>query len=139
MQAPGYSAYKRIQTETSSSGELILQLYDALFRNLYRAGQRIAESDREAAHDALVRAQEIVLELMTSLNRDIDSDLPTRLAELYEYMHRRLVLANTEQDIAPVHEVARLVEQLRGAWVHAVRGAASTGIAVASEEGPRNG
>lgn len=127
-QAPhqtGYGTYRRIQLETASSAELILQLYDGLVRNLRAAQLGMDAGDREQTHLVLVRAQDIVLELMTSLNPEVESDLPQQLAALYEYLHYRLVRANTAQDRAAVQEVLDHTLRLREAWAQAVSSLAS--------------
>lgn len=120
MQAVGYGAYRRIQTETSSPAELILLLYDALLNDLKHAEERLKQREFDTAHTALVRAQEIVLELIASLDMDA-GDIARQLAPLYEYQYQRLLEANMQKDAQPVAEVIRLVTPLREAWINAVR------------------
>lgn len=114
-----HMAYRRVQTATASSGELISMLYDALVRNLSRAESGLVGQDLEQAHDSLLRSQDIVLELISSLDTDAEGDAGTiarQLAPLYEYMYRRLLDASLHKDSAPVMEVRRLLEPVREAW-----------------------
>jgi flagellar protein FliS len=120
LQAVGYGAYRRIQTETSSPAELILLLYDALLNDLKQAEERLHQREFDTAHTSLVRAQEIVLELIASLDMDA-GDIARQLAPLYEYQYQRLLEANMQKNAKPVAEVIRLVTPLRDAWVNAVR------------------
>lgn len=122
-QSAAYGAYQRIQTETSSTGELVVMLYGALVNDLQRAEDGLQSGDVEGAHAALVRAQDIVMELIASLDMD-SGELAQELSILYEYLYRRLVQANMEKDGQVVHEVASLVSPLRDAWQAAVRAAA---------------
>ncbi len=120
-QAAGYHAYRRVQTETSSPGELVVMLYDALTTDLQRAEAGLQTPERhEEAHVALVRAQEIVLELIASLNAEA-GELAHQLDDVYQYVYGRLVDANVQKDADAVREAARLVAPIREAFVAAVR------------------
>ena len=124
MTTTGLSTYQRIQVETSSPAGLITLLFDALRTDLYGAETALRESDNERAHARLLRAQEIVMELMTSLD-PAGGEIPQQLAALYEYMHRRLIEANLQKDLAIVREVAALVEPIAEAWKQAAEAAAN--------------
>jgi flagellar protein FliS len=122
MPVRGYEAYQRIQTETATPAELILKLYERLTRDLERA--QAALQDRaplEQSHGPLVHAQEIVIELLSSLDMST-GDLATQLAAMYEYMYQRLVEANVHKDHAPVTEVLRLLRPIQSAWRDATQG-----------------
>jgi len=120
VQAVGYGAYQRVQAETSSPGELIILLYDALLKNLRRGIVALEGGESEQVNDALNRAQEITLELRTSL--DPNTELAEQLSPLYTYMFRSLLLANVNKDATLVRELETMVTPMRDAWVFAVRG-----------------
>jgi flagellar protein FliS len=102
-------------TVVTTPERLITMLYDRLTRDLVGAEAALERVDRVAAHDLLVHAQEIVFELLSSL--EVDAwDGARQLATLYTWMLRQLVEANTEQDAAKVHHVRSLVEPLGEAW-----------------------
>jgi flagellar protein FliS len=118
-----HQAYRRMQAETASPGELIVMLYDALLRHLNRAESGLERRDVEVAHASMVRAQDIVLELMASLDLEDAGEagaMARQIAPLYEYMYRRLLDASLQKDTTPVAEVRRLVMPLREAWGHAI-------------------
>ena len=127
MDAAGYGAYKRIQAQTSSPGELVVLLYDALLNDLARADLAIDERDLPRVHDRLVHAQEIVLELAASLNHDA-GEISEQLAALYDYCYRRLLEANVKKDKSAVHEVSRLLQPVRDAWRQVVHGGRAQGM-----------
>lgn len=111
--------YRRMQTATASPGELIGMLYDALVRNLTRAESGLQANDIQSSHQALLRAQDIVLELMSSLDLKAPGEagsIAQQMAPLYEYMYRRLLDASMHKETAPIAEVRRLVEPVREAW-----------------------
>lgn len=123
MQAAAHQTYRRMQTATASPGELIGMLYDALVRNLTRAESGLRSHDIEQSHQALLRAQDIILELIASLDVRADGDagsIARQMAPLYEYMYRRLLHASVHKDAAPVAEVRTLVQPVREAWRHAL-------------------
>lgn len=132
MQA-AHQTYRRMQTETASPAELIGMLYDALVRNLARAEAGLQSHEIEATHHALIRAQDIVLELISSLDTEADGEvgrLARQLSPLYEYMYRRLLDASLQKAAAPIAEVRTLVLPLREAWSAAleqIAGQAATG------------
>lgn len=127
MQPDGYNAYQRIQTQTSSPGQLVVMLYNALANDLRRGESALLRDDGEETHRALVRAQDIVMELMASLDREQGEDLATQLADLYQYIYQRLLDANVTKDVDAVREVASLITPLRQAWIHAVEEDAAGG------------
>lgn len=123
MDPAGYQTYQRIQAETSSPAQLVMQLYDALMRDLQRASQQMTTTEgAEQAHTALVHAQDVVLELAASLDLST-GDLAQNLADLYQYMYRRLVHANVQKDRSVVDEVVRLLLPIHQAWAVAVQAA----------------
>jgi flagellar secretion chaperone FliS len=125
MPANGYSTYQRVQVETANPAQLVLQLYDALMRDLERANAALdGKAKQEQAHTSLVHAQEIVIELLASLDMG-SGDLAQHLADLYQYMYRRLVTANVAKDQTAVSEVMRLLKPIHAAWAEATRTTAS--------------
>lgn len=119
MAVGGARTYQRIQAETASPAELILRLYDALMRDLTRADRALQlNAPLEEAHAPLVHAQDIMIELLASLDMSA-GDLAQQLADLYQYMYQRLVHANVQKDGAAVQEVRRLLLPIREAWSQA--------------------
>jgi flagellar protein FliS len=59
----------------------------------------------------------LLSELRGSLNMAEGGELAERLGSLYDYMVRRLLLANLNSDAAIVMEVSSLMGEIRGAWI----------------------
>jgi len=74
VQAVGYGAYQKVQAETSSPGELVVLLYDALLKNLRRAVAALEAGESERVNEALTRAQDITLELRAGLDADAERE-----------------------------------------------------------------
>ncbi|MGK5115362.1 MULTISPECIES: flagellar export chaperone FliS [unclassified Geodermatophilus] len=110
---------------TSSPQRLLVMLYDRLALDLERAGSALAGGDREQASEQLQHAQEIVLELRSSLQVEAWEGGP-RLAALYTWLIGELVQANVKGDRNRVASCLQVVEPLRDAWRQAAASLAAT-------------
>ena len=128
--------YRKQQVETASPGQLILLLYDAAIRHCRSAQSAILQNDRDGAARHLLKAQDIVSELMASLNLEAGGELGARLLRLYEYMYRRLVVANVRKDRAAAREVEELLAGLREAWAQVATASPPAAAGRSSDAGP---
>jgi flagellar secretion chaperone FliS len=110
---------------TASPQRILVMLYDRLALDLERAGNALASGDREQANEQLQHAQEIVLELRSSLQVDAWAGAP-RLAALYTWLLGELVQANVKADRNRVASCLQVVEPLRDAWRQAAASLAAT-------------
>lgn len=108
--------YLRTKIMTASPEELRLMLYDGCVRFCNQAKTALEQNDFEKVYDNLQRAQKIVMELSTSLNRSISPDLCDKLAALYNYCYRLLVDANMTRDTSKLDEVIKLIGYERETW-----------------------
>jgi flagellar protein FliS len=105
-------------TATASPARLLVMLYDRLVTDLVRAEQAQRRNDRERAHLELSHAQEIVAELMTSL--DVTAwDGGPGLMSLYQWLMVEMIKANVRQDATITAACRACVEPLRDAWTEA--------------------
>jgi flagellar secretion chaperone FliS len=100
---------------TASPGKLLVMLYDRLVIDLAQGEEALRADDRERAADRLHHAQEIVLELRTTLDVDAWEGAPG-LANLYGFLLTELISANIKRDADKVKACRGLVEPLRDAW-----------------------
>jgi flagellar protein FliS len=114
------NAYKKNQINTTSSENLVLMLYDGARKFLNRAIKSLQEGEIQEANSNLLRAQDIVSELMSGINFDA-GDIANHLFAIYEYMHYRLVQANIKKDSDICKEVLVMIEDLRTVWAQAVK------------------
>jgi flagellar protein FliS len=96
--------------------ELVRMLYQAADGAVRAARGHLAAGDIAARSNAIGRACDILAELTGSLDRDRGGEIADRLAQLYDYITRRLVEANTLQQDAPLAEVLGLLGTLAEAW-----------------------
>ena len=114
--------YLQDSINTASPGKLLLMLYDRLVLDLMKGEEALRGDDREQAHERITHAQEIVLELRTSLDVEAWSGAPA-LANLYGWMLTELMGANIAKDPDRVAACRALVEPLRDAWREAAAAA----------------
>ncbi len=114
-------AYRRSSVATATPLGLIVMLYDGLAVNLARAERSLAVAPGAESARFLKKAQDIICELMGSLDFEKGGEIARNLFRVYEYMNYRLIQANLRRDPAVVAEVRGLVLQLKEAWEEAER------------------
>ena len=114
--ARGNNAYKKASVTTKDQGTLILMLYDGAIRFLKIAIKNVHANDLEGAHASIVRAKNIISELLTSLNTDNSGRVGSSLKSLYVYMFNRLIDANIQKKAEYLEEVYELMVELRDGW-----------------------
>jgi flagellar protein FliS len=107
-------AYRRQGVLTASPVELIVMLYDGLKKNMLLAQRAITKSHSEAAHTHLMKAQNIVSELMNCL--DLSFQISEELMRLYDFILHGLMEANLKKDAASLTDLVEIVDSLRDAW-----------------------
>jgi len=110
---------------TASPQRLLVMLYDRLALDLERGQAALVAGDRTTASEQLQHAQEIVMELQSSLKVDLWDGGP-RLAALYTWLLTELIAANVKGDLRRVADCRRIVEPLRDAWREAAASLASS-------------
>jgi flagellar secretion chaperone FliS len=108
--------YLRSAVLTASPEQLVLMLYDGAIRFTSRGREGILAKDREAAFEALDRAQLIVLELSGGIRREANPEIADQMASLYSFVYRRLVEANIYQDVSAVDDGLRVLRYQRETW-----------------------
>ncbi|MBS3984562.1 MAG: flagellar export chaperone FliS [Selenomonadales bacterium] len=114
-----YATYQEQSVFTASQADLTLMLYNGCIKFLSRAELAMQRKDVPGANDALLRAQDIILEFMATL--DMQYDISHQLMALYEYLRRRMIEANLRKEITIVQECLSLVTELRDTWAKAVK------------------
>ena len=117
----GVQAYQKVGLESAvlsaSPHQLVVMLFDGAYSALVRARLFLEQGDIPAKGEALSKAINIIDNgLKAGLNMEVDSDLPTNLAALYDYMVRRLLHANLRNDVEAIVEVEGLLNNIADAW-----------------------
>ena len=107
--------YLQDSISTASPGKLLIMLYDRLVMDLVHGEEALRSGRRELANDKINHAQEIILELRTTLNVEAWAGAPG-LANLYGYLLTELIGANIARDADRVATCRGMIEPLRDAW-----------------------
>ncbi len=113
-------AYRKIGIEhevtSASPHRLIQMMMERVLDKLSLAKSNMLD-ERVAQKAVLIGdAIDIVCGLQVSLNHDIDKKLGSNFDALYDYMTRRLLAANLNNDVAAIDEVRTLMSELKSAW-----------------------
>ena len=118
---PGVKDYRSMQVLSARPEKLILMLYDGAIRFLNEATRFLEENDLEQSNNRLIRVQNILVELMSSLNFEKGGEISVNLFRIYEFMHYTLVQANIKKDAEPVKRIASQLRTLRDSWAQALK------------------
>ena len=109
-----FSAYKKQSVTTLTPGEIVVRLYMEAERQLNRASYYIPLKNYEETNKALIKAQDVVNALRSSL--DMKIPISKNLDSLYEYFNREIVEASVKKDKAKVDALIPMLAELREAF-----------------------
>jgi len=118
------STYKETRITTASQGQLIIMLYDGAAKQLNLALELLELNNSEKKDPgrieqigkSLMKAEEIITELMVSLDFEQGGDIAKNLFALYTWFNRELMEANISQDIRRIITVRNMISELRNSW-----------------------
>lgn len=113
------NAYKQQQIMTASPEELTLMLYNGAIRFVTESIQAIGQGNMEKAHNANMRAQNIVQELM--ITTDTSYEISKNWLLLEEYILYRLLQGNIKKDVEQLEEAKKLLTEFRDTWVQVIK------------------
>lgn len=115
MMTNARAAYMDASIATASPARLLVMLYERLVLDVQRGLEAQQRGDFEETHKQLTHAQDIVLELQSSLRADQFKG-GYDLSALYGFLHRQLVMANVRKDATITDECLRMVTDLCDTW-----------------------
>ena len=112
------SAYRQTSVKTAGQGKLIVMLYDEAIRQIDRAVElmQIKPLQIENIHNALVKAQDVVTELMVGLDFEKGGEIAKNLLSIYIYVNEKLRDANIKKTIPFAQEARNIMAELQSAW-----------------------
>jgi flagellar protein FliS len=96
---------------------LIVMLMDGALERISTARGCMTRGETSEKARLLNRAVSIIGELRNSLDLKSGGQLAVNLGELYDYMGRSLLKATAENRVELLDEVAKLLNEIRTAWV----------------------
>lgn len=120
-----YGAYRDTGVKTASQGKLVVMLYDEAIRQLSYAisylmgGNKIEAQHIEQFSKHIMKVQEIITELMISLDMEAGGDISKNLMSLYIYFNQELLNISISHDRTKITFIQDMLMQLRDAWAEA--------------------
>ena len=111
-----YESYMEAEILSADPLKLVCLLYHGALSAIEAARQALAAGDIRGRSHAITKAQKIVNELAMSLDQKKGGALSKELVELYDYVLRLLLEANTKQVDPPLAEAGSLLRTLLEAW-----------------------
>jgi flagellar protein FliS len=118
------SAYRQTRIKTASQGQLIIMLYDGGIGSLDHALELLRgkhefkknPSKIEETGKAILKAQEIITELMVSLDFENGGEIAESLFALYTWFNKELLEAHVVMDEARIMGVRDSLIEIRKSW-----------------------
>ncbi|AKO95202.1 flagellar export chaperone FliS [Priestia filamentosa] len=114
-----YQAYQQGSVNTATPGELTLMLYNGCLKFIRRAKTAIENREVEEKNKNLIKAQNIITELMVTLRTG--SELSDQMRTMYDYINQRLMKANIESSVDILEEVESYVMEFRDTWKEVIQ------------------
>ncbi|WNK50220.1 flagellar export chaperone FliS [Pantoea agglomerans] len=124
--ATGTKAYAKIGVESAvmsaSQQQLVVMLFDGALSALIRARLFMQDGNIEGKGNSISKAINIIeAGLKEGLTENRGDELADNLLDLYNYMTRRLLHANLNNDVTTVEEVEGLLRNIADAWKEVVQ------------------
>lgn len=114
-----YAQYKKQSVNTAGPERLVIMLFDGAIRYCGQSRKAMEEKDIENTNYYLLRCQDIIFELMSSLN--MDYEISKSLLTMYEYINYNLQQANIEKDLKYLEEAESYLREFRDIWLQVAK------------------
>lgn len=131
------NAYRQTRVKTASQGRIIVMLYEEAIRQIDIAKQALDEQTKQLdrVNNAIGKAQDIITELMVSLDFEKGGKVAEQLFNLYMYFNNQLMEANLKKNGEALDQVRSFLDELRSAWAEAVENSGSDSDSGSSSSG----
>ena len=102
--------------EQADAHGLVNLLFKGAIDNITSAKGYIEREQIQEKAVAITKSIAILDGLRSSLNMENGGDIAQNLDDLYDYMQRRLVIANADNDMNIIQEVVDLLSEIQEAW-----------------------
>ena len=117
LKKTGFEEYKSNQISTSSSEKLVIMLYEGAIKFLNIAVEKnTGPQNYDVVNENIIKAQDIISELIVSLDEKKNSELASNLMSLYIYFKKKLLESNVKKDNEGLKEVIEHLKNLKDSW-----------------------
>jgi flagellar protein FliS len=111
-----YEAYVVGSVDSLTPMSLVVKLYEGAISSLSQAQAFLESGDILGRGDAVNRAINILMELLSSLDYERGAEVSKSLGALYCYVQNRIVEGHLKQTAGPLQEAADLMRNVLGGW-----------------------
>lgn len=108
--------YLKDAVMTASPEQLQLMLYDGAIRFAMQGRDAIEKKDYETTYERLIRAQNILLEMLNGLNYDVNRELCERMGSIYMFIYKKLLDANIQHSVSDIDDALKVLRIERETW-----------------------
>lgn len=111
--------YKQTQINTSSPLSILIMLYDKAIQDLKVAKDLIQDGNWQnaiKANEKIFHAQEIITELMSTLNFEKGGNISTNLLSIYSFLNKELENVLLKKEIHKIDNVIKQLQILSFTW-----------------------
>ena len=109
-----YEKYRQQGVMVANPVELIIMLYDGCIKQLKLAKIGIEENNIEDTNTALKKAQDIISELIMSL--DFHYPIAEELMRLYDFLLTSMMEVNISKNAESIPPLVNILAELRKSW-----------------------
>ncbi|MBL3538863.1 flagellar export chaperone FliS [Aminivibrio sp.] len=114
------AVYLATRVNTASREQLLLITYEIGVKACRNASSALASGSAEEANRNIQKAQDVLRELMVTLDVEAGGEVAEGLMKLYDFMYLLLVEANVRKEPEKISIVQGMLEELKGTWEEAV-------------------
>lgn len=114
MMAKQLETYQNNAVNTASGPQLTMMLYNGCIKFINQAIKAVNENNYEVKNTNIQKAQDIVQELMLTLDQEIE--ISKQLLPLYEFIYYQLQQGNIKNDTKHLEEALEFITDFRNTW-----------------------
>ncbi len=116
MQPSARENYLVADVMTAPPQKLQLLLIETAIRLVERTKQHWRAGENDSACETLIRAQEIVAQILAGLNRELAPALVAKVTAVYLFVYRNLLESGPARDERKLDEALRVLREERTTW-----------------------
>ncbi len=111
-----YNAYENIRVQSIDKLKLVVLLYEGAINFLNQAKKAMIEKNYAQKGKFIGKAEDIIIELCSSLDMEKGGEIAVNLSRLYDFMLYQLTMANLKNKSEYIDTVIDNLETLLKAW-----------------------
>ena len=120
MLPKNFNQYKKTQVTTASKETVLLMLFEGAIKFMKKAKTAIEASNIPEKGQNILKAHDIVSELLATLNHEVNPQLANQLESLYNFVTDELVRANIHNKTEHLDAAIKIMTILKEGWDQAI-------------------